>query len=152
MMRSDILAEQFIGGLYALSAIEGMACGLPVLANLEEVYTRIFRRYAFLDECPILSATPETLKQNLQILVTHPELRKELGEAGRYYVEKYHSFSTAQFLFGSIYKKILHGENLDLMNLFHPLFSALNKSKLPVKHPLVENKLPQNYDARCLEN
>ena len=38
-----------------------MASGLPVLANLDhEAYTTVFRRYAFLNECPILSSSPET--------------------------------------------------------------------------------------------
>ncbi|HEY0027530.1 MAG TPA: hypothetical protein VGC35_06650, partial [Allosphingosinicella sp.] len=51
MQEVDILGEQFIFTGYALSGIEGMASGLPVMANLEhEAYTRVFRRYAFLDE------------------------------------------------------------------------------------------------------
>ena len=48
MQTADILAEQFIFTGYALSGLEGMASGLPVLANLDqEAYTRVFRRYAF---------------------------------------------------------------------------------------------------------
>jgi hypothetical protein len=84
MQSVDILAEQFIATAYALSGIEGLASGLPVMANLDsEYYTRIFRRYSFLDECPIVSTTPETLVANLRALVTHPDLRRELGVAGQ---------------------------------------------------------------------
>ena len=72
-----------------------MATGLPVLANLENKnYVNLFRRYSFLNEYPILSTSPETLKENLKLLITNPELRKELGELGRKYVEKYHSYNT----------------------------------------------------------
>src|SRR5437763_1275655 len=86
MQRADIMAEQLIATGYGLSAIEGMATGLPVLANLEhEAYTRIYRRYAFLNECPIVSTSPETIKRNLKVLVTSPELRRQLGQAGRQY-------------------------------------------------------------------
>lgn len=146
MQEVDILAEQFIATAYALSGIEGMASGLPVLSNLEhEAYTRIFRRYAFLNECPILSTTPETIKQNLRVLVTNPELREQLGRAGRKYVEKYHSYTTAQYLFGSIYDKILHGKDVDLMNLFHPLKSEYKHKTPVIKHPLIENRLPGQY-------
>lgn len=146
MQTVDILAEQFIFSGYALSGIEGMASGLPVLANLENpIYTRIFRLYGYLTECPILSTTPETLKENLRVLVTHPELREQLGRAGRKYVEKYHSEETAQYLFGSIYRKILHGEDVDLMNLYHPLKSEYNRRKSVIDHPLHENKLPGEY-------
>ena len=74
MQEVDILADQFIATAYALSAIEGMASGLPVMSNLEnEAYTRVFRRYAFLNECPILSTMPETLEGNLRLLSKKPE-------------------------------------------------------------------------------
>lgn len=142
MSDADILAEQFIFTGYAFSGIEGMASGLPVLANLDhEAYTRLFRRYAFLNECPILSSPPERLKENLRILVTNPALREELGRAGRAYVEKYHSYAAAQFLFGSIYDRILDGKDVDLINLFHPLKSDYVRRN-PVRHPLIENRLP----------
>lgn len=143
MQEADILAEQCIATCYALSAIEGMASGLPVMSNLEsENYTRVFRRYAFLNECPIVSTSPETLKRNLRTLITNPDLREQLGRAGRQYVEKYHSYETTQYLFGSIYEKILAGKDVDLMNLFHPLKSEYNRLRPFVEHPLVENRLP----------
>jgi glycosyltransferase involved in cell wall biosynthesis len=150
MQEVDILADQFICTGYGLAAIEGMASGLPVMANLEhEAYTRIFRRYSFLNECPIFSTSPETLKQNLEVLITNPELREQLGRAGRRYVEKYHAFETSQYLFGSIYEKILDGNEVDLMDLFHPLKSEFNRRKPPIQHPLIDNKLPQNYFTKC---
>lgn len=149
MQEVDILAEQFIIG-YAMSAIEGMASGLPVLSNLgNETYTRVFRRYGFLNECPILSSTPENLKENLITLVTNPKLREELGRAGRKYVEKYHSYETAQYLFGSIYEKLIHGKEMDLMNLFHPLKSEYNRRKPIIQHPLTENRLPISEGDKC---
>ena len=149
MQTADILAEQFIFTGYALSGIEGMASGLPVLSNLDnETYTRVFRRYAFLNECPILSSNPETLLDNLRIMVRNPALRKKLGNAGRKYVEKYHSSETMKFLFGSIYDKILYGKNIDLINLFHPLKSDYNKRKPYVQHPLVDNKIPCDYPVQ----
>lgn len=146
MMREvDILVEQLVLG-YGLNAVEGMASGLPVLSNLDiEDYTRLYRRYAALNECPILSTTPETIKENLKILIANPELRRELGQAGRQYVEKYHSYKTAQYMFGAIYDKILHGKDVDLMNLFHPLKSEYNKKYPKVEHPLIENHLPPNF-------
>jgi hypothetical protein len=143
MQEVDILAEQFIGQGYALSGIEGMASGLPVMANLDhEAFTTVFRRYGFLDECPILSSPPERLKMNLRALVSRPDLRRELGQAGRLYVEKYHSFDTARYMFTSVYKHLEGCPDVDLMNLFHPLKSAFNKATPRVSHPLVRNRLP----------
>lgn len=149
MPQMDILVEQLLVG-YALSGIEGMASGVTVLSNLShEDYTRVFRRYGFLNECPILSTTPETIKENLRVLVTNPALREQLGRAGRQYVEKYHSYAMAQYLFGSIYAKILHGKAVDLMNLFHPLLSEYNRKTPKVVHPLIENRLPQQAKDNC---
>ena len=126
---ADILAEQFIFTGYAMSGIEGMASGIPVLANLDsETYTRLFRRYSYLNECPVLSTTPENLKNNLRLLIINPALRKSLGTAGRKYVEKHHSIDAAQYIFNSIYEKIYYKKKVDLMNLFHPLKSDYMKS------------------------
>jgi glycosyltransferase involved in cell wall biosynthesis len=150
LQQADILADQFALPGYGLAAIEGMASGLAVMANLDaESYTRIFRRYSFLDECPILSATPETLTSNLRVLVTNPGLRRELGLAGRAYVEKYHSYAATLYLFGAIYAKLLRGDDIDLMNIFHPLRSSYNRGRPPVAHPLVENRLPPDYPPPC---
>jgi len=141
MRTADILAEQFLIG-YALSAIEGMASGLAVMSNLDnEFYTRVYRRYSFLDECPIVSTSLETIKHNLRVLVRNPALREQLGRASRAYAEKYHSFETSRYMFGAIYRRILDRREVDLMGLFHPLTSEYNR-RGRVEHPLVENRLP----------
>ena len=146
---ADILVEQLIAGGYALSGIEGMASGVAVLCNLDHPERIvIFRRYSFAQECPILSTTPETIKQSLQILVTNPSLRRELGLAGRQYAEKYHSYETARHLFGSIYAKIVDGKDIDLMNLFHPLKAEFNRRRPRVSHPLKDGLLPVAYSLR----
>ncbi len=140
---ADILVEQLILG-YALSAVEGMATGLPVISNLEEeIYTRVFRRYSFLNECPILSSTPERIKDDLRVLVTNPGLRKELGIASREYVEKYHSDKTAIAMFSAVYDKIWYNKPVDLINFYNPHKSDSYNNRTPkIEHPLTENKIP----------
>ena len=146
---ADILVEQIIVTCYALSGIEGMATGLPVISNLEnESYTRYFRRHSYLNECPVLSTSPESVKNHLRILVTHPELREELGQAGRKYAEKYHSAKTAQYTFEAVYKRIWNDEEIDLINLFHPLRSKFNRATPEIEHPLIENRLAEKMFPR----
>lgn len=141
--KADILFDQLILG-YAMFAIEGFASGLPVVTNLEnEDYVRVFRRYSYLNECPAVSASHETLYIVLKKLVTRPGLRETLGRASRKYAEKYHSFKTVQSLFEKLYDKIWYNKtDIDLMNFFHPLLpESYNNQSEKIKHPLVENKI-----------
>lgn len=141
---ADILVEQLIFVGYALSAIEGMASGLPVISNLENRdYVDILYRYSYLNECPILSSNPETIKDHLRLLVTNPSLRQELGQAGHKFVDKYNSPEASFTMFSTIYDKVWRGKDIDLMNFFHPVLkSSFNQTSPPVKHPLVRNKMP----------
>jgi glycosyltransferase involved in cell wall biosynthesis len=140
----DIHIEQIAYPGYALSAIEGMACGLPVISNEEsELSTRFLRRYSYLNECPIVSATPESIKTILKILIANPELRNQLGKAGRSYIEKYHSEISAKNIFDKITRKVWFNEDIDLMAEYHPLVKTSYNNQSPkIEHPLVENKIP----------
>jgi glycosyltransferase involved in cell wall biosynthesis len=136
---ADILVEQLIFSGYALSGIEGMAVGIPVMSNLDrQDIMQVFRRYSYLNECPILSTTPETLKNNLRLLITNPKLREDLGKAGREYVLKYQSYECFGSFIDMVVKKIWHNENVDTMNFYNPQKEdSYNNTKPLVKHPLV---------------
>jgi glycosyltransferase involved in cell wall biosynthesis len=141
----DVFADQFVVTGYGLAAIEAMASGLPVLANLEDgPVTRFLRRYSTLGECPVVSTSPESLVDNLRALATSPDLRERLGRAGRQYAEKYHSYEFAQYYFGAIHARLLEGAEVDLLNLLHPAHSPYNRLRPPVDHPLVDGRLPDD--------
>lgn len=110
MSQADIVADQFILG-YAMTALEGMSVGRPVLSNLSEPgYYEIFRRLTGLDQCPIVDTPPERLKDNLRQLIKDPELRRELGRAGRQYVETYHAFQPVGRMWETVYGRIWFGQ------------------------------------------
>ncbi len=90
MLACDIVADQFILG-YALFAIEGMARGKPVMSNLSLVSERM-RGLEQIRGCPIVDTRPETLVDELRRLVENPALRREIGEAGREFAMRYHSY------------------------------------------------------------
>lgn len=144
---ADIHVEQIIYCGYALSAIEGMASALPVISNEEnEITTRVLRRYSFLNECPILSSSPEKIKDSIRLLVRNPELRDQLGNAGRKYVEKYHSENSAVYMFERIFDKICYNKDIDLINLFHPIMPhSYNNLSEKICHPLVENMVTKDF-------
>jgi hypothetical protein len=137
----DILVEQIICTGHGFNAIEGMASGLPTISNLEnEDYILPFRRWSFFNECPLVSGTPENLVDVLRKLITRPELRMELGRAGREYVEKYHGFDSAQYLFTNIINYV-YGKRDTLINLYHPILGEYTNRSPKIKHPLVNNRI-----------
>lgn len=138
---SDIHVEQLVFTGFGLNAIEAMATGLPVVSNLEEEsITRPFRRWSYLNECPLVSSTPERLVEDLRKLVTRPELRKELGKCGRLYTKKYHSYQSSQFLFKQVIEH-LEGKRDSLMAMYHPLDSEYLSDEPKLSSPLFENKI-----------
>jgi hypothetical protein len=137
----DILVEQIIATGHGLNALEGLASGLPVISNLEdESYVLPMRRWSYFNECPIVSGSPETLADTLRKLVTRPELRHQVGKAGRLYVEKYHGLDSARYLFGEVIE-YLYGRRESLINLYHPLLGEYPKRKPHIEHPLVNNRI-----------
>lgn len=137
----DILVEQLIICGHALSGLEGMSSGLPTISNLEDdTFTLPMRRWSYFSECPLISATPENLVDVLRKLVTRPELRRELGMAGRAYVEKYHGLDSAQYLFSNVIDYV-YGRKESLINLYHPLLGEYPNRSPKIQHPLVNNRI-----------
>jgi len=65
-------------------ATESMAAGCAVLSG------NIAEFSGFPPELPVIHTDPDNVYQNLKMLLENSELRRELGEKGRRYVEKYH--------------------------------------------------------------
>jgi glycosyltransferase involved in cell wall biosynthesis len=86
---ADIVVDQLYAGWYGLFAIECMALGKPVVGFLHEEAVRRTEE-AFGISVPIVSATVDTLREQLRPLVADAALRRRLGEESRAYVELVH--------------------------------------------------------------
>lgn len=91
MMASDVIADQFLLQGYAMAAVEAMAAGKPVMVNMSALPDELRSTEAG-RQCPAVDTNPERLLQNLRELVENPALRRELGSAGRRFVERFHSY------------------------------------------------------------
>ena len=131
----DILVEQLIAPGYAMSAIEGLASGVVVVANLsDERISTPLRRWSYLSECPIISANPETIKAVLRKLSSDKMMRHEYGALSREYALKYHSYDT----FFSLYKEIekcIFGERENMYNYYHPLLGEFRTESEKISVP-----------------
>jgi glycosyltransferase involved in cell wall biosynthesis len=89
MQAADLVADQFLDPGYGMFPIEAMAVGRPMLTRMspipEELWTEALR------SCPLVDTNPENLRDELRRLVTDPQLRRELGGAGRQFVLENHS-------------------------------------------------------------
>ncbi|HKP37801.1 MAG TPA: hypothetical protein VJT71_13170 [Pyrinomonadaceae bacterium] len=108
----DIFAEQFIGG-YAMAAIEGMSLGKPVLSNLS-CHDEELRNSPMLQECPIVDTSVETIKTNLRLLITDPELRRTLGAKSRGFVLKYHSYKAVGAIWDFLIRSVWNNKPLNV--------------------------------------
>jgi Glycosyl transferases group 1 len=98
-MQADIVADQFLIGWHGNFAVEAMALGKPVIAYI--------RKPGYLpegEECPIVNADPDSLKEALSGLIKNPELRRDLGVKGRRYVERIFSLEQVGHRMDRIYE------------------------------------------------
>jgi glycosyltransferase involved in cell wall biosynthesis len=83
LSKADIAVDQLFDSGPGMFALESMAAGCAVLGgNIPEFS-------GFPKDLPIVHSNPDNVYQNLKTLLENPELRRELGEKGREYVEKY---------------------------------------------------------------
>ena len=90
LQSADILAEQFLAA-YAMLAVEGLACGTPVMAHLSFLPPEL-RAHPAVRECPIVDTSVVTLTDNLRRLVTDPDLRVRLSRESREFAVRRHSY------------------------------------------------------------
>lgn len=97
---ADIVADQFIGGAYGYSALEGLARGKPVLT-----YVRSPDLVLAADECPFVNVTPDNLETVLLWCLANRHLLPVIGMQGRAYVERHHSIPAVAARFSALYRQ-----------------------------------------------
>ena len=103
--RADIIIDQLLIGWYGVLALEGMALGKPVI-----VYIRDELLDRFEHDVPIQNANPDTIKESLRTLIKDSDLRKELGQRARSFVETYHDVRRVVPELKSIYRQVLNSD------------------------------------------
>jgi hypothetical protein len=103
---ADIVADQFIVGWYAFFAIEAMAMAKPVLCYLRPDLLELYTLYSFAAECPLVNTPPLEIKERLRELIHDAERRRELGLAGRRYVDDHHSLEAVGAWLDEVYRSV----------------------------------------------
>lgn len=98
-VEADIVVDQLLTGTYGVFSIEAMAMGKPVL-----VYISDEMKECLPEDLPLVSASPDNIKEKLEELITNGQMRNSLGVAGREYALKYHDCCKNGKYLGEIYE------------------------------------------------
>ena len=111
--QADIFLEMLTYGWYGANAREAMMLGKPVICFLRPEWLQSVNEEVpgFVNELPIVSATPETVEDILLDLINNKEKRLEIGRRGRAFAEKWHSSEAAANVFNLIYKNLVREKN-----------------------------------------
>jgi hypothetical protein len=109
MLQSDVMCDMLTYGWFGATAREAMMLAKPVIGYLRPSWIEQVRERVpgYVEELPIVNATPETAEQTLLRLLDDPAGRKEIGERSREFVMKWHSAAAAARRFDEIYSELL---------------------------------------------
>jgi glycosyltransferase involved in cell wall biosynthesis len=109
--QADVVVDMLTFGWYGANVREALMLGKPVVCYLRPEWLATMREEIpdFVDELPIVSATPETVHDVLVDLIENPEKRREIGRRSRRFALKWHSATAAARQFDSIYTGLRSG-------------------------------------------
>jgi glycosyltransferase involved in cell wall biosynthesis len=107
--QADIFVDMLTFGFFGASIREGLMLGKPTVCYLRPEWLESMRREIpeYVDELPVISATPATIYDVLKDLIEHPEKRIEIGRRSREFAIKWHSGEAGARRFDRIYSELL---------------------------------------------
>jgi len=147
----DVIADQFIGGAYGYTALEGMALGRPVLS-----FVRSENLVEAPQECPIINTTPDMLEEVLTWILAHRDKLPAIGAQGRCYVERWHSIDAVASRLGQLYRETGNFPEVVLRNIDRQSEQEVcRRGSIPVRddwsHPFQINR-EQVADNRLIDS
>ena len=85
---SDIIVDQLIVGWYGIFSVEAMALAKPTLCYINPDWKK---EIDYAKNIPIVNTNSTNVYDNLKLLIENPNLRKNIGNKGRIYVEDVHN-------------------------------------------------------------
>ncbi len=99
-MQADIVVDMLTFGFFGANVREAMMLGKPVICYLRPEWLEEMRNEIpeYVNELPIISATPETIEEILKDLITDKDKRIEIGKRSREFAVKWHgSINAAKY-------------------------------------------------------
>ncbi|RIK31446.1 MAG: glycosyl transferase family 1 [Anaerolineae bacterium] len=107
--QADIFVDMLTFGFFGANIREGLMLGKPTVCYLRPEWLESMRREIpeYVDELPVISATPATIYDILKDLIANPAKRAEIGRRSREFAVKWHSGEAAARRFDRIYSDLL---------------------------------------------
>lgn len=108
-VQADIVVDMLTFGFFGANIREAMMLGKPCICFLRPEWLESMRKEIpeYVDELPVISATPETIYEVLKDLIDNPEKRKEIGRRSRDFAVKWYSAEAGAREINKIYLNLL---------------------------------------------
>lgn len=111
-MQSDIVVDMLTFGFFGANVREAMMLGKPVVCYLRPEWLEDMRLEIpdYVDELPVVSATPDTVEEILRELIDSKEKREEIGRKSREFAVKWHGSDKAAQYFDQFLSLQIEGK------------------------------------------
>ncbi len=108
-VQADVFLDMLTFGFFGATAREAMMLGKPVVCYLRPSWLESIRQElpGYVEELPVVSATPSTAYETVRALVLDPDLRRRIGEKSRQFALKWHSSEAGKRRLNRIYSELL---------------------------------------------
>lgn len=108
-VQADIVVDKLIGGFFGSNVKEALMLGKTAVCYLRPEWLANIRLEVpeYIDELPVVSATPDTIHDVLVDLIQNPEKRQEIGRRSREFAIKWHSAEAGAKRLDKIYLELL---------------------------------------------
>jgi hypothetical protein len=108
--QADIVIDMLSVGFFGANVKEALMLGKPAICYLRPEWLESMRKEIpdYVNEIPVISATPETIYDVLVDLIRNPEKRAEIGRRSREFAVKWHSAEAGAKKMDKIYSDLLH--------------------------------------------
>lgn len=111
--QADIVVDMLTYGYFGANVREALMMGKPAVCYLRPEWLESMRAQApdYVDELPVVSATPATVYDVLKDLIEHPEKRREIGRRSREFAVKWHSAEAGARRLDKLYSELLASDS-----------------------------------------
>lgn len=109
MGQCDIVIDMLTFGWFGANIREAMMLGVPSICYIRPEWLEDMKKEIpkYAEDLPIVSATPETIRETLLKLIQDAALRKEIGKKSREFALRWHSKKAGADRFEKIYSELV---------------------------------------------